>query len=273
MRLYRRWARGLVSGHRRRLGERIALGLLDRMGEAPRMDTAQRSWLLNDFREDLDCQIEDAEERGITERGAGELVATRAMVQWLEVGDFPPAEAIGLLEKAVARIPRLPSRKERWRREAYLAAVGELGGDAEAAAKLWPDGVDERARVLLDFQGRKLRGRMEELGLTIGELAEGSGIDTVTLVAILFGQEEMKAVEWLDLSRALGVPLDWMLARNAIELRRRAGLTQLDVGRSAGPRPSAWHLLVCWSSAASADRLQRSGRTRAETPSSSSLLL
>jgi hypothetical protein len=211
MRFYWRWARVWLAELRRRGTERITLGLLDRMGDAPRLDAAQRSWLLQDFREDLDCQIEDAEERGITERGARELVSTRAIVEWLEVGDFPPPAGIELLEKAVATIPRQPSDRERWQRDAYLAAIGELGGDEEAAAKLWRDGVDERMRVLLDFQGRKLRGRMEKLGLTIGDLAERSGIDTVPLVAVLFGLEEMRASHWLDLSEALDVPLDWMV--------------------------------------------------------------
>jgi transcriptional regulator with XRE-family HTH domain len=53
---------------------------------------------------------------------------------------------------------------------------------------------------------------MEELGLTTGELARRSGIDTVTLVAIVSGQEEMRAGHRLDLSEALDVPLEWMLA-------------------------------------------------------------
>jgi hypothetical protein len=180
------------------------------MGGAPGLDAAQRSWLLQDLREDLDCQVEDAEERGITERGARELVSTHAIVEWLDVGDFPPPAGIELLEEAVARTPRRPGRQERWRRDAYLAAIGELGGDEEAAAKLWRDGVDEPTRVLLDFQGRKLRGRMEELGLTIGDLAERTGIDTVRLVAVLFGQQEMGSIEWTGLSEALDVPLDWM---------------------------------------------------------------
>ena len=68
----------------------------------------------------------------------------------------------------------------------------------------------------------------------------------------------------------------WSLAsRHSYSARsaghRRGGSPSGRPGRSRR-RPSAWHLLVCWSSAASADRLQRSGRTRAETPSSSSLL-
>jgi Helix-turn-helix len=52
---------------------------------------------------------------------------------------------------------------------------------------------------------------MEELGLTAGELARRSGVDGVTLVAILSGQQEMRAGQWLDLSEALEVPPDWML--------------------------------------------------------------
>ncbi len=221
MRFYRRWARAWLAELRRRLTERVTLGLVDRMGDAPGLDSAQRSWLLQDFREDLDCQIEDAEERGITERGARELVSTRAIVEWLDVGDFPPPAGIELLEKAVARTPRRPSRQDRWRRDAYLAAIGELGGDEEAATRLWRDGVDEQTRELPDFQGRKLRGRMEELGLTIGDLAERTGIDTVRLVAVLFGQEEMGSIEWAGLSEALDVPLDWMF--DGIRLVPRAG--------------------------------------------------
>jgi hypothetical protein len=199
MKVYWRWARVWLAELRRRLTERVTLGLLDRMGDAPGLDAAQRSWLLKDLREDLDDQIEDAEERGIAERDARELIATRAMVEWLEAGDFPPAAGIEFLEKEVARTPRHPGRQERRRRDAYLAAIGELGGDEEAAAKRWRDGIDESTRELLDFQGRKLRGRMEDLGLTIGVHVERTGIDTVRLVAV--GQGEM-GVDRMD--RALG---------------------------------------------------------------------
>ena len=139
------------------------------------------------------------------------MLVIRALVCWLEGGEPPGADAIGYLERAVKAIPRDPDEDELGQRTTYLAAIGELGGDEEAAARLRRDAVDERTRVLLDFQGRKLRGRMEELGLTIGDLAEKSDIDTVRLVAVLSGQEEMGAIEWTGLSEALDVPLDWML--------------------------------------------------------------
>jgi len=48
----------------RRSAERLAPGMVDRPGEAPRLDAARRSWLLQDLREDLGCLIEDVEERG-----------------------------------------------------------------------------------------------------------------------------------------------------------------------------------------------------------------
>jgi hypothetical protein len=165
--------------------------------------------------------VDDAENRGITERAAGEMLVIRALVDWLEGGDPPGAEAIGYLERSVNAIPRDPDEDELARRTTYLAAIGDLGGDEESASGLRRDGIDERTRVLLDFQGRKLRGRMEELGLTTGELARRSGIDAVTLVAILSGQEEMRATHWLDLSEALDVPLEWML--EGIRFVPRAG--------------------------------------------------
>jgi hypothetical protein len=167
--------------------------------------------LLADIREDLAAMVDDAENRRITERAAGEMLVIRALVDWLEGGEPPGPEATGYLERSVKAIPRDPDEDELARRSIYLAAIGDLGGDEDSASDLWRDGIDERTRVLLDFQGRKLRGRMKELGLTVGELARRSDIDKVRLVGILSGQEEMRAFEWIRLSVALDVPLEWML--------------------------------------------------------------
>ncbi|HEY2478882.1 MAG TPA: hypothetical protein VGI17_09120 [Solirubrobacterales bacterium] len=93
MRFYWRWAYGWISDDRRRLIERITLGLLDRMGDAPRLDAAQRSWLLQDLREDLDCQIEDAEERGITER-RGVRSSTPSRQSFAAASSPPPSSPI-----------------------------------------------------------------------------------------------------------------------------------------------------------------------------------
>jgi hypothetical protein len=167
--------------------------------------------LLEDIREDLAAMVDDAENRGLTGRGTEEMLVVRALVDWLEGGEPPGVEAIGYLERTVKAIGQDPGEEELGLRDAYLAAIGDLGGDEEAARKLRQEDVDERTRPLLDFQGRKLRGRMKELGLTIGELAEKSDIDTVRLVGLLSGQEEMGAIEWIGLSEALDVSPDWML--------------------------------------------------------------
>jgi transcriptional regulator with XRE-family HTH domain len=197
-----------MSGRLRRLAARIGLAAAPRRVEGSRrLDTAQRAWLLEDIQEDLGAMVDDAENRGITEGTAAEMQVVRALVDWLEGGEPPGDGAIGYLERVV---PRNPGAGELARRDTYLAAIGELGGDEEAAGELRPEDVDEQMRPLLDLQGRKLRGRMEELGLTTGELARRSGIDAVTLVALLSGQEELRARQSTDLSEALEVPLEWM---------------------------------------------------------------
>jgi transcriptional regulator with XRE-family HTH domain len=211
-----------MSGRMHRLAGRIGLASAPRRAEGHRrLGQAQRVWLLDDVREDLAAMVDDAENRGITEPAMSEMLVIRTLVDWLEGGEPPGADAIGYLERSVRAIPHDPGEGELARRGTYLSAIGQLGGGDEAAGELWRDGVDDRTRSLLDLQGRKLRGRMEELGLTVGELARRSGIDKVTLVAILSGQEEMRATHWRDLSEALDVPLEWM--REGIRFVPRAG--------------------------------------------------
>lgn len=210
MGLYFRWLDDWLDVAPRRLAERIAFGLLDRFGDRTGLDEAQRVWLLEDVKEDLAAMVDDAENRGVTERAAREMLVIRALIGWLEGGEQPGSEAIRYLESAVRAIPRNPREDELAQRNSYLAAIGDLGGDEEAASRLWrqPSGDPEQMRMLLDFQGRRIRGLMEERGLSVGELAQRTGIDTVSLVSILFGLEEMRAVEWTRLSEALGVRLD-----------------------------------------------------------------
>jgi Helix-turn-helix len=210
-----------VRAHLRRAAPRIVRAALRRLDDTSRLTPSQRSWLLDDLQEDLAAMVDDAENRGVTERAAGEMLVIRALVYWLEGGDQPDADAIGYLERSVKAIPGNPDWDELARRTTYLAAIDDLGGDEVSASGLWRDGVDERTRPLLDLQGRRLRGRMMELGLTIGELAEKSDIDAVRLAGIISGQEEMRATHWLDLSEALDVPLEWML--EGIRFVPRAG--------------------------------------------------
>lgn len=210
MRLYLKRLIDWLDAAAGRIAERIAFSLLDRFDDGAGLDEAQRAWLLEDVKEDLAAMVDDAENRGVTERAAREMLVIRALIGWLEGGEQPGSEAIRYLESAVSAIPRNPREDELAQRNSYLAAIGDLGGDEEAASRLWrqPSGDPEQIRMLLDFQGRRLRQLIEERGLSVGELAQRTGIDTVSLVSILFGLEEMRAVEWTRLSEALGARLD-----------------------------------------------------------------
>lgn len=195
----------------RRAVLRITRAVLARLGGTRGLTSSQRSWLLGDLREDLAGMVDDAENRGVTEKTAREMVVVRSLIVWLE-GDGAPreGEAIDYLERALKSIPRNPGEDELAFRKTYLAAVGELGGDEGAASRLWraPPGGPGEGRGLLDLQGRRVRELMEQRGLTVGGLTRRSGIDTVTLVSIVFGLEEMRVEELIRLSGALDVPTE-----------------------------------------------------------------
>ena len=152
MRLYLNRLIDWLDAAARRRAERFAFGLLDRFGGGTGLDEAQRAWLLEDVKEDLAAMVDDAENRGVTERAAREMLVIRALVGWLEGGEPPGCDAIRYLESAVRAIPRDPREDELAQRNSYLAAIGDLGGEEEAASRLWrqPYGDPERIRMLLD---------------------------------------------------------------------------------------------------------------------------
>ena len=172
-------------------------------GRGARVLTAHRALLLADLEGDLAALVDDAEIRGISESERRGTPRDRAPDR-LARGRRPAgADATRYVERAVAGTPRHPTRPSSpagtptWPRSPAGRRRGAPGAPARGR------GADP---ALLDLQGRRLRDRMEELGLTIGGLSRRTGIDTVTLVAILFGQEDMGAAGWVDLSEALGVP-------------------------------------------------------------------
>jgi hypothetical protein len=183
-------------------------------GGAVGLDEAQRAWLLQDAREDLDGLIDDAENRRIGGRAAREMLAARVLIDWLEGGAPPDADAIELLERGLKRFPRRPSEDEVAQRDALLTAISDIRDEGVAASRPRQDpkegwGDPRRYRRVIGFQGRRIRGLIEGRGLTLGEVSWRSGIDTVTLVSIVFGLEEMRFRESMGLSRALGVDLGW----------------------------------------------------------------
>lgn len=192
----------------RRTVRRIVRSTVDRLRRCRRPSPSQRARLLADVREDLEAMVDDAENRRVTERAAREMLAARSLVGWLEGDDARPgAEAIRYLKRTAGLVAPEPGEDELAVRRTYLAAIDELvGHEASSRAGIESSGAIDEDRVLPDLQGRLIRGLMEERGLTVGGLARRSGIDTVTLVSLLFGLEMMGTEELIRLSGALGVP-------------------------------------------------------------------
>jgi transcriptional regulator with XRE-family HTH domain len=189
---------------------RVALALIARSGEKPRLDDHQRAWLLADSKQYLEALTEDIDAGGVSIATARLITTVGATVAWLEGRGAPPGRpGIEYMGKNLASIYPRPSEHELFQRGVYLAAISDLGGDATAAAAIWrePGGLgdpDEWAK-LLAFQGRKLRSLVRERGMTIRQLADRSEIDEVVLISLLFGTEEMRFEEMMRLAGALDV--------------------------------------------------------------------
>ena len=92
---------------------------------------------------------------------------------------------------------------------AWAATLADLRrGDVVPSGEPVPIDDPKNRRRILEFQGRKVRELMEGRGLTVGRLADLSGMDLVELVAILSGLTEMGLRDWELLSGALEVDLD-----------------------------------------------------------------
>jgi transcriptional regulator with XRE-family HTH domain len=187
------------------------LALLVRFGdEKPGLDDRQRAWLLEDSKQYLEALTEDIEAGGGNIATAKLITTVRAMVAWLEGRGASPGRAgIEYIGKNLATVYPRPTEHELFQRGAYLAAIGELGGDVAAASNVWRDPAelgdpDQLAKVLA-FQGRKLRSLMLERRMSIRELAERSEVAEVVLIPILFGIEEMRFEEAMRLAGALDV--------------------------------------------------------------------
>jgi len=168
------------------------------------LDRKQRLFLLRDFREDLACQADDAEHRGITETGAARLTTTRAMIRWLERGELPGPDAVPLLERMLASISRNTDERELAEREALVAAIHDLGGDDRAAAGIWREPAEEDREALAAY-GRALHKLMLAAGLSVAELAASADLEPSTVVAYVCGTEEARFVETLWLLDVIGI--------------------------------------------------------------------
>jgi hypothetical protein len=124
MRLYLNRLIDWLDAAAHRTAERIAFGLLDRFGDGTGLDEAQRAWLLEDVKEDLAAMVDDAENRGVTERAAGEMLVIRALE---EVGNPNPDP------QCLAAAKAFINNWDRRLKEAYGATMTGLYGPSEGA--------------------------------------------------------------------------------------------------------------------------------------------
>jgi hypothetical protein len=229
-----------MHGGRVEAFRRASAAALGRRARASALDDRQRAWLIEDLKVTLGELTEEAEGGAVSGQTAARMATIRATILWLQGrGASPGAVAVAYLEEGLRSICRpdlflwrnpflrlkyrartpcawLPpciqtaTEWELFRRGACLAAIGELGGDVEAASRIWRPSTDPgdpagRGKALAR-QGRKLRSLMWERGMSIGELADRSGIDDlVLLISFLFGLEEMRFEEAMRLAGALRV--------------------------------------------------------------------
>jgi transcriptional regulator with XRE-family HTH domain len=171
---------------------------------------------------DLDCLVDDAAKRGITERSAEELLLTVAVLDWLRGGNLPGKGALDFMEEHVAVMNSARHDDEVELRDALRAVLEELSGaQREAiAAGRWSErelnAETALGRRLRRF-GRNLDGLRRSRGLTIGELADRADMDVVNVVAFIVGAEEP------------GADALWMLA----------GALSTDPGELFPPEPGA----------------------------------
>lgn len=174
----------------------------------PRLSSADRLRAIDLFEGDLWAMVEDASERGITERSAEELLTNEALIDWLLGGEVPGAGAAEFLEDHVALFNRARHDDERQLQRA-LRDVLELllwTQANEVAAGRWQD-RDPNREAALNRARRRFGQRLDELRLakklTIGDLSERARVEVVRLVAFIFGVEEPGSVELLRLAAAL----------------------------------------------------------------------
>lgn len=158
MRFYRRWAWGgsLATGGPWRRGSRSACsnGWTTRHAWMPRSAPG----FSRTSREGLACRIDDAESRGVTERGAKELVNTRAITcgsKWRRSPGNSARRSDG-------------SETPTWPRTATSVATRKRPSGSGGTT---PTSEGVRVRSSTSRAGSS-RGRMEELSMSIGELGE-----------------------------------------------------------------------------------------------------
>jgi hypothetical protein len=139
---------------------------------------------------DLDCLIEDASEKPIATQSVEEMLLNREVLGWLRGGPLPGPGAVELLEENVAVFHQAPAEDEQANGKALRAALDELvraQATARAAGSYDGDAAGPTERERRCF-GKRLDELRAGRNMTIGELSARSGIDVVSIVALIHGR-------------------------------------------------------------------------------------
>lgn len=140
-----------------------------------RLKEMQKFRLMDTFRGERDALVNDAEKRGISEEGAEQLSLIRSLMRWVDCPAAPPGpDAVPYLEKLLGEIDPDPDDSELDERAALLAAIHDLGGDAEAAALIWGSGPEPELLARYGAAVQTLDETRRPHGLGVGR-AVGTG--------------------------------------------------------------------------------------------------
>jgi hypothetical protein len=173
-------------------------------------DTARRT-ALNSLEEELADQMDDAANRGVSERATEDLLLTAAIVRWLREGaELPGQGAIEMMEIHAAIFNGARHEEERELQRAFesvLTALVEAQAEAISAGRWRGRQIDVESAEAWDR--RQFGANLDELrtsrDLTIGELASRADIDALTVVGLIHGTEDPGSTEIRRLAGALDV--------------------------------------------------------------------
>jgi hypothetical protein len=157
------------------------------------------------------------------------VVASLEILAWLRDGAEPPGwAAMELLEVQVALFNDARKEDEKETRRAFLDVLLLLLGDRVMALR---EGHLRRRRINIEstegFESRQFGAGLEKLRLsrelTVGELAERSGLDLVTVIGLLRGARCVTSAEILVLADALQLDPGALLPDRPGAANRAAG--------------------------------------------------
>jgi hypothetical protein len=175
------------------------------------VDTRAREMVVTSLEGELGDLLDDAAGPGISDRAADALLMIVGILAWLRDGAEPPGwAAMEELEVQVALFNDARKEDEEEMRQAFLDVLLLLLGDRVMALR---EGSLRRRRINIESAeesearlfGAALEDARVSREMAVGELADRSGLDLVTVIGLLRGARWVTSAEILLLADALQV--------------------------------------------------------------------